>query len=113
MRHLRNHLRFCKIRIFERLRDIQNGCDRHYAVELVEPVAGRLLAKFAIKDFRQSLAIGVTQGRRVESRFRFQVRSTDGIGEFEPEFVRSEEHTSELQSQFHLVCRLLLEKKKK
>src|SRR5438309_6301730 len=27
-------------------------------------------------------------------------------------FQRSEEHTSELQSQFHLVCRLLLEKKK-
>src|SRR5689334_14160037 len=29
------------------------------------------------------------------------------------DLVRSEEHTSELQSQFHLVCRLLLEKKKK
>src|SRR5438309_8630628 len=29
------------------------------------------------------------------------------------ELARSEEHTSELQSQFHLVCRLLLEKKKK
>src|SRR5689334_9254084 len=29
------------------------------------------------------------------------------------ECLRSEEHTSELQSQFHLVCRLLLEKKKK
>src|SRR5699024_11512020 len=28
-------------------------------------------------------------------------------------FVRSEEHTSELQSRFDLVCRLLLEKKKK
>src|SRR5205809_3267086 len=28
-------------------------------------------------------------------------------------FVRSEEHTSELQSRLHLVCRLLLEKKKK
>src|SRR5690554_7252497 len=28
-------------------------------------------------------------------------------------FVRSEEHTSELQSRPHLVCRLLLEKKKK
>src|SRR5438876_8421927 len=27
-------------------------------------------------------------------------------------FVRSEEHTSELQSPVHLVCRLLLEKKK-
>src|SRR2546422_4541766 len=29
------------------------------------------------------------------------------------EVVRSEEHTSELQSRLHLVCRLLLEKKKK
>src|SRR2546422_6416446 len=28
------------------------------------------------------------------------------------EFDRSEEHTSELQSRLHLVCRLLLEKKK-
>src|SRR3989449_2064510 len=28
-------------------------------------------------------------------------------------FERSEEHTSELQSRLHLVCRLLLEKKKK
>src|SRR5690554_4784841 len=28
------------------------------------------------------------------------------------EYVRSEEHTSELQSRPHLVCRLLLEKKK-
>src|SRR5205809_4619509 len=27
-------------------------------------------------------------------------------------FSRSEEHTSELQSRLHLVCRLLLEKKK-
>src|SRR5690348_18074276 len=30
-----------------------------------------------------------------------------------PVFRRSEEHTSELQSPVHLVCRLLLEKKKK
>ena len=33
-------------------------------------------------------------------------------GNFE-EDVRSEEHTSELQSRFDLVCRLLLEKKNK
>src|SRR2546422_2375002 len=33
---------------------------------------------------------------------------TDDLGYF-----RSEEHTSELQSRLHLVCRLLLEKKKK
>src|SRR2546430_10672385 len=31
----------------------------------------------------------------------------------EPAWQRSEEHTSELQSQSNLVCRLLLEKKKK
>src|SRR2546422_5796378 len=30
-----------------------------------------------------------------------------------PWAARSEEHTSELQSRLHLVCRLLLEKKKK
>src|SRR3989449_6407724 len=30
-----------------------------------------------------------------------------------PSAARSEEHTSELQSRLHLVCRLLLEKKKK
>src|SRR2546429_5396002 len=29
-----------------------------------------------------------------------------------PNLKRSEEHTSELQSRLHLVCRLLLEKKK-
>src|SRR5438309_6198271 len=37
------------------------------------------------------------------------VQAEVGIGNAR---VRSEEHTSELQSQFHLVCRLLLEKKK-
>src|SRR5690625_6029466 len=31
--------------------------------------------------------------------------------EITPEYIRSEEHTSELQSRGHLVCRLLLEKK--
>src|SRR5690348_17585384 len=36
--------------------------------------------------------------------------SSQGAGHTRP--VRSEEHTSELQSPVHLVCRLLLEKKK-
>src|SRR2546427_8406804 len=38
-----------------------------------------------------------------------EVRATDGG----PRRTRSEEHTSELQSQSNIVCRLLLEKKKK
>src|SRR5256885_6772003 len=36
-----------------------------------------------------------------------------GRGQDQPYPVRSEEHTSELQSPCNLVCRLLLEKKKK
>src|SRR5688572_21483062 len=35
------------------------------------------------------------------------------LADISGEEVRSEEHTSELQSQSNLVCRLLLEKKKK
>src|SRR2546422_2305618 len=35
------------------------------------------------------------------------------IGTLPTKTLRSEEHTSELQSRLHLVCRLLLEKKKK
>src|SRR3712207_8035622 len=35
------------------------------------------------------------------------------VGELQAQQARSEEHTSELQSRQYLVCRLLLEKKKK
>src|SRR2546430_9091996 len=38
-------------------------------------------------------------------------RSGDHLVEHGAEGVRSEEHTSELQSQSNIVCRLLLEKK--
>src|SRR2546430_9078895 len=41
---------------------------------------------------------------------RRQVRRIRRYGQHQPD--RSEEHTSELQSQSNLVCRLLLEKKK-
>src|SRR5258708_18301682 len=44
------------------------------------------------------------------------IASKDGrfrIVSLTPDVCRSEEHTSELQSPDHLVCRLLLEKKKK
>src|SRR5690554_7394423 len=39
--------------------------------------------------------------------------SVNFCGALQTEKSRSEEHTSELQSRPHLVCRLLLEKKKK
>src|SRR2546422_11358196 len=40
-----------------------------------------------------------------------KVKSVD-VSQGRPVVARSEEHTSELQSRLHLVCRLLLEKKK-
>src|SRR3712207_7618670 len=50
-------------------------------------------------DRSQRLGVGVVVGGEAQPKFG--------------PFVRSEEHTSELQSRQYLVCRLLLEKKKK
>src|SRR5688572_15299313 len=50
---------------------------------------------------------GVSGVTKVEST------STNGMATITVEWERSEEHTPELQSQSNLVCRLLLEKKKK
>src|SRR2546430_9328255 len=46
-------------------------------------------------------------------RARTHTHTTDAYCGVVPAAKRSEEHTSELQSQSNLVCRLLLEKKKK
>src|SRR5207253_3415398 len=62
--------------------------------------------------------------RRIEALRAGLGAVQDGVAAIEPERIleiveplaggnRSEEHTSELQSRGHLVCRLLLEKKKK
>src|SRR2546422_7867294 len=48
---------------------------------------------------------GVRDARRDRARPEGRLRGAQGAR-------RSEEHTSELQSRLHLVCRLLLEKKK-
>src|SRR3712207_7207172 len=45
--------------------------------------------------------------------FEVNVNVTMRFSNFAPRRPRSEEHTSELQSRQYLVCRLLLEKKKK
>src|SRR5260370_26109220 len=50
--------------------------------------------------------VGRIEGSEVGERCR-------GQGQAAFAFERSEEHTSELQSHLNLVCRLLLEKKKK
>src|SRR5256885_8842570 len=54
----------------------------------------------------EKCAVGIKESRRfwTESDRALVCRAS---------FIRSEEHTSELQSPCNLVCRLLLEKKKK
>src|SRR5689334_24141877 len=65
------------------------------------------------RSMRATLLARVTGPRRHLLRFLLG-RAAALMGSREmPKYMRSEEHTSELQSQFHLVCRLLLEKKKK
>src|SRR2546427_4277981 len=58
-----------------------------------------------IEDWRKHLHADAVTARHEREQVAKAQRIIDGI--------RSEEHTSELQSQSNLVCRLLLEKKKK
>src|SRR2546422_6857287 len=58
--------------------------------------------------------VGVSKLQSAEERLR-DINPNVRVETFETRLTseRSEEHTSELQSRLHLVCRLLLEKKKK
>src|SRR2546430_6927133 len=59
--------------------------------------------------FRSALTVARNLGIKC-----LEIPITNAFTAFKSEFAeRSEEHTSELQSQSNLVCRLLLEKKKK
>src|SRR5689334_23922760 len=62
-----------------------------------------------------SIGVGLTGGGAVFEQERQESKEV-AVSATEKNVLmlcRSEEQTSELQSQFHLVCRLLLEKKKK
>src|SRR5690625_6252471 len=65
-------------------------------------------AKMLVVTTPQQSAASVAE--RVGSLARSTEQEVAGVIE---NMARSEEHTSELQSRGHLVCRLLLEKKKK
>src|SRR5689334_24679626 len=64
-----------------------------------QPSAADIIAQLALKPH--------PEGGHYRETFRDE--RCDAAGRAHS--TRSEEHTSELQSQFHLVCRLLLEKK--
>src|SRR5258708_29529513 len=59
----------------------------------------------------QDLTVG-GRGGAAQYQYTLQADNLNDLTHWAP-IERSEEHTSELQSPDHLVCRLLLEKKKK
>src|SRR5690625_6216349 len=63
-----------------------------------------------IKTYLQDVGV-IVNGEKEHRRGR-KLYPGDEIQIEEAGTIRSEEHTSELQSRGHLVCRLLLEKKK-
>src|SRR5256886_4152292 len=88
------------VQLIERL-DHCIGCSGAGSVE-------RFLRRIALVQDHQRLAALFLEGHRGDR----PALATFLIGPREAR-IRSEEHTSELQSQSNLVCRLLLEKKKK
>src|SRR5687768_17809976 len=77
--------------------------------ELVDTLNARTFAMAqGVQDAAGMMNICSTcQGAQSECQSRLDASSA-----YRQEVNRSEEHTSELQSWLHLVCRLLLEKKK-
>src|SRR3989449_4494487 len=84
--------------------------DDGYLLVLRADAEGRVRVLFPLDPSNDNFARGheTIEVRGRGDREAFFVDDREGSG-----LVRSEEHTSELQSRLHLVCRLLLEKKKK
>src|SRR5688572_31284940 len=73
------------------------------------PAPARVIAAVPLSDRRRSNAVSVEPPRARAAAYRPSADESETMGK---RLLRSEEHTSELQSQSNLVCRLLLEKKK-
>src|SRR6266498_683249 len=87
--------------------DVARG-SREHIIRVVTYLAGEM-------GIRQFLDIGTglpTANNTHEVAQRVAPESRIVYVDNDPLVLRSEEHTSELQSRPHLVCRLLLEKKK-
>src|SRR5690242_21959075 len=78
----------------------------HDALPIFHCIAA-LLSSVEVSQLWEGLTQGVAVGRVLLPLLAERQRAGQG------QIFRSEEHTSELQSHVNLVCRLLLEKKKK
>src|SRR3989449_4587185 len=91
-------------------------CSSDLYVIIVVSLAGEPFERFANATYNPTWADwGIMAGSFgwFFMWFLLFVKNFPTVSISEVKEVRSEEHTSELQSRLHLVCRLLLEKKKK
>src|SRR3989442_6223265 len=78
-----------------------------------EPAADRSVLSVHRKAFLRDMPAEWSDDREILRVQFFEVRgNSESCLDLDDQLKRSEEHTSELQSRPHLVCRLLLEKKK-
>src|SRR5258708_26401763 len=93
------------------LREVRGGGAKHLAepqiVSLTGLAPGSQVGRKELQDAADAL---VRTGLFAKVNFKYDTHNDNLVVTFH---IRSEEHTSELQSPDHLVCRLLLEKKKK
>src|SRR2546422_3574821 len=116
------HLQIYDMRREARLRQGRDWFFKSYFVDNLEDAMriaapgteGGALAMMVLSYWEQACAL-LNYGLLHEGLFFETSGEFFGVWELVKPIVpqRSEEHTSELQSRLHLVCRLLLEKKKK
>src|SRR2546423_15712142 len=71
-----------------------------------------LFRSLPVQDAAQQVALGADVGGQRGAHVVGERDGGEHLGHGRVDDMRSEEHTSELQSLAYLVCRLLLEKKK-
>src|SRR3712207_7972958 len=80
---------------------------------VAEPLAEDVESRNSADRPRRAAGAAIGKGTTLEEPCIFSIdNSTVLLDRLYCDTVRSEEHTSELQSRQYLVCRLLLEKKK-
>src|SRR5690554_7446824 len=85
-------------------------------IEGSEPERRAELEQLVESTLQKVVDEGISQERLEAILHQLELHQREIAGDSFPyglQLIRSEEHTSELQSRPHLVCRLLLEKKKK
>src|SRR3989442_9537769 len=75
-------------------------------------LAQQQVQAFAQAQAHEAVRVAEHVRRVAAQRFACAADAEEAIANYAGRGQRSEEHTSELQSRPHLVCRLLLEKKK-